>query len=291
VCTVNPYLTLEVQEPLPPAIEKKKVMIAGGGPGGMVAAFTAARRGHQVTLYEKEGTLGGELIPGGRPPFKAEILRLLDYWQGELADSGAEVRLNTEVTPELVRQERPDALVVALGADPIMPPIPGIDSPNVMSAVQAFLRSEELKGKRVAILGGGDVGCECAVFLARQGSEVTIVEALPEILQTEEIYWIKLDLLEMLRTAPQKGGRGIRIITGARATEIEGSQITLDSGEGVQDQLTADAVIVAVGMAPRRAMAHILAGECADVHLIGDCLEPRRIREAVVEGERAARLI
>jgi 2,4-dienoyl-CoA reductase-like NADH-dependent reductase (Old Yellow Enzyme family)/NADPH-dependent 2,4-dienoyl-CoA reductase/sulfur reductase-like enzyme len=284
-CTVNPHLTLEAQAPLPPIAKEKKVMVAGGGPGGIVAALTAARRGHQVTLYETEAGLGGELIPGGRPPFKAEIRRLLEYWKGELADSGVEVNLNSEVTPDLVRQEKPDALLVAVGASPVMPLIPGIDGPHVMSAVQAFLRSGELKGKRIVVLGGGDVGCECAVFLAQQGCEVTIVELLDELLLTEDVLWIKLELTRMLQEA------GVQAITGTQVTEIGEGRVVLRSGDGTERSLSADFVLVAVGMSPRREMAHQLAGECADVRLIGDCREPRRIRDAVVEGDLAARLI
>ena len=284
-CTVNPYLTLEAQEPLPPISTKKKVMVVGGGPGGMVAALTAAKRGHQVTLYEKKKALGGELIPGSQPPFKSEIGRLLRYWREEVADSQVEVRLNSEVTPDLVRRESPDALVVAVGAAPIMPPIPGIGGPNVMSAVEAFLEPNKFKGKKVILLGGGDVGCECAVFLAQRGGKVTIVEMLEELLLYEEVHSIKVDLLKMLEE------EGVEALTDTQVTEIREKEVTLRSSDGSERLLEADFVVVAVGMKPLSQVAHQLAGECADVRLVGDCLEPRRIRDAVVEGDLAGRLI
>ena len=284
-CTVNPYLTLEAQEPLPPISTKKKVMVVGGGPGGMVAALTAAKRGHQVTLYEKKKDLGGELIPGSQPPFKSEIGRLLRYWREEVADSQVEVRLNSEVTPDLVRRESPDALVVAVGAAPIMPPIPGIGGPNVMSAVEAFLEPNKFKGKKVILLGGGDVGCECAVFLAQRGGKVTIVEMLEELLLYEEVHSIKVDLLKMLEE------EGVEALTDTQVTEIREKEVTLRSSDGSERLLEADFVVVAVGMKPLSQVAHQLAGECADVRLVGDCLEPRRIRDAVVEGDLAGRLI
>jgi 2,4-dienoyl-CoA reductase-like NADH-dependent reductase (Old Yellow Enzyme family)/thioredoxin reductase len=286
VCTVNPYLTFEVQEPLPPAPQKKRVMVAGGGPGGIVAALTAAQRGHEVTLYEREARLGGELIPGGQPAFKAEIGRLLDYWLKELAGSDVEVRLSAEATPELVRQEKPDALIVAVGASPVMPPIPGIDGPQVITAIEAFLDPDKVEGKSVVVLGGGDVGCECALFLAQQHDcRVTVVEVMEDLLLTEEVHSLRVDLLKMM------GDAGIRFCTDARAVGIESDRILAQCGEEAVRFLEAEAVVVAVGMQPRTTTAHHLAGECADVRVIGDCREPRRIREAVVEGDLAGRLV
>ncbi len=285
VCTVNPYLTLEVQEPLPPAPRKKRLMVAGGGPGGIVAALTAAQRGHAVTLYEKEDRLGGELIPGGRPTFKAEISRLLQYWCNELADSEVEVKLNAEATPELVRQEEPDALFVAIGAAPVMPPIPGIDGPNVMTAIEAFLNPDRVKGRNVVVLGGGDVGCECALFLAQHDCRVTIVEMMEGLLQLEEVHSVRVDLLKMI------GDAGIKVCTDARAIAIDDARVVAQCGPEAMRILETDFVVVSVGMQPRSQMAHQLAGECADVRIMGDCREPRRIRDAVVEGDLAGRLI
>jgi 2-enoate reductase len=251
----------------------------------MVAALTAARRGHRVTLYEKESALGGELIPGSQAPFKAEVGRLLEYWRKEVTDAQIEVHLDTEVTLDLLRRERPDALVVAVGAEPKMPHLPGGDGRNVMSAVQAFLEPGTLKGKRVLVLGGGDVGCECALFLAEYGCQVTIVEALDELLLTEEVHSVRVDLLWMLQDA------GVEVLTRAEVVAIRESGAIVRSSDGERSLLEADVVVAATGMMPRRHVAHQLAGECADVHIIGDCRAPRHIRDAVLEGERAGRLI
>jgi 2-enoate reductase len=259
-------------------------MIVGGGPGGMVAALTAARRGHQVTLCEKERTLGGELIPGGKPAFKSEIGRLLDYWKGELADSDVEVKLNVKVTPDLVRDERPDALVVAVGADPIIPSIPGIESPNVMTAIEAF-KSNELTGKTVAVVGGGDVGCECALHLTQQGCRVTIVEMMEQLLLLEDVHSIRVDLLRMIEHA------GIAVLTSTKVVGIERDRVLIKTGAEVPHSLETEMVVMAVGMQSHSQTAHKLAGECADVRIVGDCLKPRRIRDAVVEGDLAGRLV
>jgi pyruvate/2-oxoglutarate dehydrogenase complex dihydrolipoamide dehydrogenase (E3) component len=185
----------------------------------------------------------------------------------------------------MVRRESPDALVVAVGAVPIMPSIPGIEGPNVISAVEAFLEPNKVKGKDVITLGGGEVGCECAVFLAQQGCKVTIVEMLGELVPTGDIHSIRVDLLTMLDEA------GVKALIGTQATEIRGAGVTLRSSDGTERFLKADFVVVAVGMRPLNQVAHQLAGECADVRTVGDCLEPRRIRDAVVEGDLAGRLI
>jgi 2,4-dienoyl-CoA reductase-like NADH-dependent reductase (Old Yellow Enzyme family)/thioredoxin reductase len=285
ICTVNPYLTLETQAPLLPATYTKNVLVVGGGPGGIVAALTAAERGHQVTLYEKGNALGGELIPGSQPAFKAEIGRLLEYWREEVADASIQIRLNAEVTPETVRGVRPDALIVAVGGTLRMPDIPGIDGSNVMNAVQAFLHPDPMREKTIAVLGGGDVGCECALFLAEFGCRVTIVESLDELLQTEEVLSIRVDLLKMLEEAE------IKAVTGAEPVAIHEEGVLVRLRDDEQLSLPADFVIVAIGMEPLSTLAHQLAAECDDVRIVGDCVQPRRIRDAVVEGELAGRLV
>lgn len=285
ICTVNPHLTLETQAPLPPARSPKNVMVVGGGPGGMVAALTAAERGHQVTLYEKGNALGGELIPGSQPPFKAELGRLLQYWREEIADADIQICLNAEVTSETVRQVRPDALVVAIGAIPKIPNIPGLDGSNVMTAVQALLDPNRVREKTIVVLGGGDVGCECALFLAQHGCSVTIVEPLDELLQTERVHSIRVDLLQMLEEAE------IGVVTSAEPVAIHKEGVSVRSYNDGQVSLRADSVILAIGMEPLSNLAHQLAAECDDVRIVGDCVQPRQIRDAVVEGELAGRLL
>jgi 2,4-dienoyl-CoA reductase-like NADH-dependent reductase (Old Yellow Enzyme family)/thioredoxin reductase len=284
-CTVNPYLVNEAQEPLPPIRKPKRVMVIGGGPAGIMAALTADKRGHQVTLYEKNNELGGELIPGSQAPFKADLRKLVKYWNEEITDSGVQVKLNSEVDPELIRREKPDAVVIAIGSSSIIPEIPGIRGQNVTTAVQAFLQPNDYQNKRIVVLGGGEVGCECAVFLAQHGCKVTIVELLHDILLNSKVIAIKLDLLRMVTDI------GIEVLTSTQITEINENGVFLCTSPGSEKFRKVDGVVVSVGMKTPNQLTNYLAGECQDVRIIGDSLEPRRIRDAVVEGDLAGRMI
>ncbi len=285
VCTVNPYVTLEGQEPLQPIARRKKLMVIGGGPGGMVAALTASRRGHDVTLYEKRDALGGELIPASSASFKTGIARLLQYWREEVADSAIDVRLKVEVTAMTVRANKPDAVIVAIGATGVTPAIPGVQRRNVMNCVDALLDPHAFSGKRVVIIGGGELGLECAIFLAETGSRVTVVEKLEALAANAAVQTCRADLLRMVVEA------GVGALTGVQVAEIQEDVVRVRDSSGAEISLDADFVIIAAGMSPMGHLAHQLAAECPDVRIIGDCREPRRIRDAVVEGDLAGRLV
>ena len=155
--------------------QKKRVLVAGGGPGGMEAAITAARRGHDVTLVEKSSQLGGNLRPAGAAFFKEDIAKLCELLIRRTENAGVKVVLNTEVTPEYIRSFDPDFLVIAIGSNELVPPIKGIDGDNVVMAIEAELHPEKL-GKKVAIMGGGLVGSEAAIAFNEEGHDVSIIE-------------------------------------------------------------------------------------------------------------------
>ncbi len=284
ICTVNPYLLREAQEPLQPTSRKKKVMVVGGGPGGITAALTAAGRGHDVTLYEARPYLGGMLYPGSRPDCKAEVRLLLDYYAGELADSKVTVKTGVEVTLDMVRQEQPDALVLAVGSVPWQPPIPGIDQPHVMSALDALRDVSQVKGENVLVIGGGDVGCETAVHLADAGKKVTIVEILAELMTEQYINNVKMVMYQLLND------KGIRYFTGNQVTEIDEKTVEVRGPEGWRT-MPADTVVVATGSRPNELTRETLRLACAEVHMVGDCMQMGRIREALLDGDRVGRLI
>ena len=168
-CTVNPLIGRELDGvEIQPAPVKKKVLVAGGGPGGLYAAWTAARRGHKVILCEKENALGGILKSEQAIPFKKEMYDLAQTYALFAREAGVEIRLNTEVTREYAEKEGADALIIAVGSRPLVPPIPGLDGENVVIVNNYYLEKDKVTDK-VVVFGGGLAGCECAVHLGMEG--------------------------------------------------------------------------------------------------------------------------
>jgi len=271
-CALNPEICNEADvkfaRPLP---EPKTVLVAGGGIGGMQAALTAASRGHRVILCEKSDKLGGVLLCEEQVPFKKHLGEYLDRQARMIARSGIEVRLNTEVTPELAGEIAPDAIIAALGARPSIPPIPGINGPNVTVAEDIYLHPEKA-GQKVVILGGGLVGCELAIYLGGLGKDVTILEMAPALNSGT-------NLLQ---------GQSIGIELGRLKTDVRlSTKVTKISPEGVTGEgesgevfIPADTVVCALGMKPNRDAAAALALCAPEFHVLGDCVTPATIYQA-----------
>ena len=275
-CAVNPVIGHEA-EPLPPQSAPRTVIVAGGGVGGMQAAATAASRGHRVILCEKSDTLGGIVNCERAIPFKREMYELGRTLERECRRAGVDIRLSTPVTPELCRELSPDALIVAVGSEPIVPPLPGIE--RAIGVQELPERAGEV-GKTVAILGGGLAGCECAVHLAREGKTVHLIELRGALAPDANVRHRPILLAEL-----QKCGVTVHLNCAGKAVTPEG---LLCEEAGREALIPAAAVICAAGQRARRSLVDALHRAAPFVRPIGDCTGPANITKAIYEGYHAA---
>ncbi len=277
-CAVNPAAMREVRYALRPCVQPKKVVVVGGGVAGMEAARTAAMRGHKVSLYEKNASLGGNLIPGGSHSFKKEVRELNAWYQNELKALPVEIHTGEAVTAGQLRNMDADVIVVAAGSVPVMPKVPGIDDKKVIGCMEAFAHPEKV-GQKVIVIGGGLVGCEMALEYAQDGKEVTVVEALPKILSAGIPSPIPNgqmipDLFEHHHVA---------VLENHCLSAVEDGRVILES-DGQKKALDADSVVIAVGFRPVPSIAQELQGCGAAVYEIGDGQKVSTILHAVWDG-------
>ena len=263
-CAVNPQAAREATFPLTPDLEKQKVLVVGGGVAGMEAARCAALRGHTVTLCEAGETLGGNLIPAGAHDFKKELNELNAWYQRQLTKLRVTVETGLSLTARDILARKPDAVVLAVGAAPTVPLVPGIEDAKVVDCVTA-LTGPALPGQKIVVVGGGLVGCETALGFAREGKTVTILEALPDILSAG----IPVPEMNssMLRDLLDEAGVTLR--TGCRLAEVTETGAVAQGPAG-REELAADHVVLAVGFTPRTSLASALDGHGIAVYQVGD---------------------
>jgi 2,4-dienoyl-CoA reductase-like NADH-dependent reductase (Old Yellow Enzyme family)/thioredoxin reductase len=274
-CTVNPAVGREKEFEPGTAARPKKVLVVGGGVGGMEAARIAASRGHRVTLYEQQDHLGGWGAVGCIPPHKQEIKELIDYFGTQLTKLGVEVHLERTLTTGDILKEKPDAVILATGSEELVPPIPGADGGNVFKA-SAVLTEKVETGPRVVIVGGGQTGLETAEFLTEKGRMVTVLEMLSEIGQD-------MELISRVFMMPRLAEAGIEIRTDTRVEEIDEQGVRCTGG-----RVEADTVVMATGLKARDPKTDSLRKKIAEVYEIGDCVKPRRLLDAIHEGAKVA---
>lgn len=308
-CMVNPRAGHEGEIPVHVKTKSpKKIIVAGGGPAGLSAAKTAAESGHKVTLYEKSNSPGGQLNLAGVLEERNEFLNLVNILAKQTENAGVEIHTNTEISPENILKEKADAVIIATGGQPIKPPIPGIDSENVVQAWDV-LSGRADTGDDIIIIGGGAVGIETALYLAKIGTispetlqflllyeaedfntlkelsrkgikNVTIIEMLPspgrDIGKTTK--WVALDSLRH---------HGVKILTATQAVEITPDGI-LTERDGKKELMKCDTVVIAVGTKPVNTLEEKLKDRVKTV-VVGDAKKPRKAYDAIHEGFHAAR--
>ena len=278
-CSVNPTTGREYRLRLleEPPTGARTVAIVGGGPAGMQAAITARQRGHRVVLFEKEPVLGGRLVFARQASFKEDLRKFLDYQIHMVEKLGVEVRLNTEATPEMIAALHPDAVLSALGADPVIPGIPGVEGQNVLTATEVYDlaregRAEDI-GRRVLVIGGGLVGCETALFLAEAlHREVSLIE-MTRYIAAEDYSIPRHALLERL-------GAAVRCYAGVRCLAMEEGGAVVSDSYGNRGLLEADTIVLAAGMRARKAAAARFRDTAPFFEAIGDCLIAKNVRNA-----------
>jgi len=274
-CSVNPVCGRERNYPSGVTNHPQSVLIIGGGVAGMEAARTAALRGHRVTLFEKENTLGGRLREACVPDFKKDLKKLLDWYERQIRRSGIEFHLNCEVTPQLIADLDFDLAVLATGSVPLVPKIPGLKEELVVSCGQVLSGKKEV-GKDVLILGGDLEGCETAVWLSQKGKKVRIIDLLDTIATNIHLANRQM-LIDMMEESK------VEIILKGQITQVNKNGVSLMQG-GENRFLEGHSLVLAAGMTPLRSLSEALKEKGKPFYEVGDCQSPRNVHYAILDG-------
>jgi 2,4-dienoyl-CoA reductase-like NADH-dependent reductase (Old Yellow Enzyme family)/NADPH-dependent 2,4-dienoyl-CoA reductase/sulfur reductase-like enzyme len=275
-CLVNPVLGREKEMAFHPAKTRKKVMVIGAGPGGLNVAWVAARRGHEVHLFEKQPEVGGQLILGSITAYKKELLNLIRFQKRQIERFGVTCHLNQEVSSDTVTAQSPDVVILATGSVPLLPPVDGIEKPIVIPVNKALNNHSQL-GEKTVVIGGGAIGCEVALHLSEKGRQVTIVEMLPSIGAQLESMTKKLLIQKLM-------DNDVAIKTGFRLGRVEDNGVVAVNENGEEAFIAADAVVISIGSLPDDRLYRQIKDLGYEIHQIGDCLEPRSAKSAIYEG-------
>jgi len=277
VCAVNPTWGMEhiIDRMVKPPVDKKKVAVIGGGPAGMEAALVAAGRGHQVTLYEKSNSLGGMLKTADYPSFKWPHKQFKKYLINQVAKSNIKVCLNMEVTPEDLQKEEYDAIIVAIGAEPVIPDISGIDKRHVFYAPDIYGKENNL-GKDIAVIGGGETGVETGMYLAEKGHNVILLEKGDALAPKS----VPVHFYSMFKDAWEKLPN-FKYILNARCTLINEEDVIYVDSNGKEHAIKAQSVVIATGMKPKDTLALNYYGYSDRFFLAGYCSGAANLQKVI----------
>ncbi len=278
-CVQNLAVGREAQYAQPKTDKPKHVLIAGGGPGGLEAARTAALRGHRVTLYEKDGYLGGQTKLVSIPPCKVVYQDVARSRIAAVKDLCVDVHVGKALTIDKIKELKPDVLIIATGSESAIPNIPGIGRKNVISARKALCT--EVEGENILVIGGGLVGCETADYLAGQGKKVTIVEMLKSTAKDigpAARFFLRKRLKE----------HQVAIMTLATVKSVADDAVVLDTPDGEKNIGPFDVIVLATGATSVRDLEEQARKLVPEVYVIGDAAKPGKILAAVEQGAETA---
>ena len=280
-CLVNPRVAREYENPMDKTDSPKKVMVVGGGPAGLIAAETAAKVGHDVTVYEATSHLGGQFRSAAYPPGKGELSTFTSSLRKSLQDLGVPVKMETPVTEELLAAEKPDAVIIATGAKPLMPPIPGLDGANVVTAEDVLLGNVDVNYGPVVVCGGGEVGGETAHYLNQVCPDITLVEMRDDIL-IDMFPLMKMQLVDYLRECR------IKVLTNAKVASVTEDGVHYIDAEGNEQFLPAATVVSAFGYKAYNPLEEAAKKVCDNVQVVGCAVKAGNALTAIREGYEAA---
>ncbi len=279
-CAVNPIAGFEKRIVIEKTKEPKKVVVIGGGPGGMETARTAAIKGHKVSLYEKDSALGGQLKSAATPDFKSQLRELVDWYKRQMELLNIDVHLNSAITENSSELKDADAIIVATGAIPIIPKIKGIE--NVVDIITAHTEPEKLKGEKIVYCGGGLSACDSALETALDGKKVAIIEMLDEVAINDH-FINKAALIPMLHD------NGVELYTGHKVQEIQANGVKAQKKDGTEVFIEADTVVSSFGMKSHDEIARSIDAKYhTKTRIIGDCSKVGKVGGAVRNGFYAA---
>ena len=282
-CVLNPAVGKEKETQIQPARKAKNVIVVGGGPAGLEAARVAALRGHDVTLLEKKNSLGGQFILSAHAPYRQDNAMAISWLSRQVENNGVKVERNTEVTPKLIEERKPDVLILASGAVPVLTKVPGSDRSNVVTAVDVLSGAVKVSGN-IVVVGGGMVGCETADFLGERGCRITMIEMLADIAKDCPVT-SKGFLVKRLTQY------GVTVMTSASLGAISDDQVAIVRDGKEETIRGVDYVVLAMGMVSSENISHQIQDKKIEVYVIGDAKEPRKISHAISEGAEVGRRI
>jgi 2-enoate reductase len=285
-CAVNPACGREKIYQLSQAAIRRKVLIVGGGVAGMEAARVTSIRGHEVALYEKDKALGGHLIEASVPDFKTPMKKLLNWYINQLKNLNVRVVLGTEASEATIKSESPDVVIIATGSTPVIPDLTGVDNANTVTCID-LIRGKIEAGNSVVIVGGGLIGCEVALWLAKAGKKVTIVEQLPELMAGSiPVPRMNREMLEDLLNLKK-----VDILTRTCLREITDKGVIV-SGEAFDNRvIPADTIVLATGLKSNDELYQKLVSKLANLYALGDCKGPRNIMAAIWDAYEVGRSV